>query len=88
MRLAKHGTVPIPDYNHHTARSCRVNDLLPGRPLATLVLYAALLIYLCCGMVTTHYALRASLEVLLTGTTGSLTRSRRVCGQGFNGKGG
>ncbi|GFH32367.1 Aa_trans domain-containing protein, partial [Haematococcus lacustris] len=47
-----------------TESNIMVNDLLPGQPRATLVLYGALMVYLCCGMVTTHYALRASLEVL------------------------
>ncbi len=42
-----------------------MNDLLAGQPVATLWLYGALLVYLCCGMVTTHYALRASLQVLI-----------------------
>lgn len=39
-------------------KPCRVNDLLPGQPLATLILYGALMVYLCCGMVTTHVSLQ------------------------------
>ncbi len=55
-----------------------MNDLLPGHRLATLVLYASLLVYLCCGMVTTHYALRASLDLLLVGPDGPFTWPRQA----------
>ncbi|KAG2499638.1 hypothetical protein HYH03_002577 [Edaphochlamys debaryana] len=50
-----------------TESNIMVNDLLPGHPTGTLVLYACLLVYLCCGMVTTHFALRSSLDLLLVG---------------------
>ncbi|KAL6756334.1 transmembrane amino acid transporter protein-domain-containing protein [Haematococcus lacustris] len=61
-----------------TESNIMVNDLLPGQPRATLVLYGALMVYLCCGMVTTHYALRASLEVLLCGEGAPYVRARSV----------
>ncbi|KAJ9521884.1 hypothetical protein QJQ45_024748 [Haematococcus lacustris] len=61
-----------------TESNIMVNDLLPGQPQATLVLYGALMVYLCCGMVTTHYALRASLEVLLCGEGAPYVRARSV----------
>ncbi len=56
----------------------QVNNLLPGHPHCTLALYAALLGYLCCGMVTTHFALRASLDLLLAGPNAPFTWKRQV----------
>ncbi|KXZ50238.1 hypothetical protein GPECTOR_17g876 [Gonium pectorale] len=61
-----------------TESNIMVNDLLPGHPTGTLVLYASLLVYLCCGMVTTHYALRASLDLLLCGPDAPFTWSRQA----------
>ncbi|KAG2449180.1 hypothetical protein HYH02_005927 [Chlamydomonas schloesseri] len=61
-----------------TESNIMVNDLLPGHPTATLLLYASLLVYLCCGMVTTHYALRASLDLLVAGPDAPFTWTRRV----------
>ncbi|GLC55693.1 hypothetical protein PLESTB_001015400 [Pleodorina starrii] len=65
-------------FGTETESNIMVNDLLPGRHLATLVLYACLLVYLCCGMVTTHYALRASLDLLLVGPDAPFTWSRQI----------
>ncbi|KAG2436229.1 hypothetical protein HXX76_006540 [Chlamydomonas incerta] len=61
-----------------TESNIMVNDLLPGHPTGTLLLYASLLVYLCCGMVTTHYALRASLDLLVAGPDAPFTWTRRV----------
>ncbi|GIL58501.1 hypothetical protein Vafri_13455 [Volvox africanus] len=65
-------------FGTETESNIMVNDLLPGFRTATLVLYASLLVYLCCGMVTTHYALRASLDLLLAGPEAPFTWTRQV----------
>ncbi|PNH06957.1 Sodium-coupled neutral amino acid transporter 2 [Tetrabaena socialis] len=61
-----------------TESNIMVNDLLPGHRTATFALYASLLVYLCCGMVTTHYALRASLDLLLVGPDAPFTWTRQA----------
>ncbi|GFR48278.1 hypothetical protein Agub_g10053 [Astrephomene gubernaculifera] len=61
-----------------TESNIMVNQLLPGHHTATLILYAALLGYLCCGMVTTHFALRASLDLLLAGPEAPFTWARQT----------
>ena len=66
-------------YGAETESNIMVNDILTD-PHATLALYAALIIYLCCGMVTTHYALRASVDVLLCGPDAPFTWVRQVTG--------
>ncbi|GIL95234.1 hypothetical protein Vretimale_1266 [Volvox reticuliferus] len=65
-------------FGTQTESNIMVNDLLPGFRTATLVLYASLLVYLCCGMVTTHYALRASLDLLLVGPDAPFTWTRQI----------
>ncbi|GLI61167.1 hypothetical protein VaNZ11_003454 [Volvox africanus] len=65
-------------FGMETESNIMVNDLLPGFRTVTLVLYASLLVYLCCGMVTTHYALRASLDLLLVGPEAPFTWTRQV----------
>ncbi|KAG2497084.1 hypothetical protein HYH03_005078 [Edaphochlamys debaryana] len=65
-------------YGQATESNIMVNDLLPGRRTATAVLYVALLAYLCCGMVMTHYALRASLDLLLAGPGAPFTWARHT----------
>uniref|UniRef100_A0A7S0S1I6 Amino acid transporter transmembrane domain-containing protein n=1 Tax=Chlamydomonas leiostraca TaxID=1034604 RepID=A0A7S0S1I6_9CHLO len=70
VACAAYGTVGIFGaslFGDATESNIMVNELLPGHPWYTLLLYGALMGYLCCGMVTTQFALRASIEVLLFG---------------------
>eukprot|EP00201_Polytomella_parva_P012349 CAMPEP_0175072368 /NCGR_PEP_ID=MMETSP0052_2-20121109/19864_1 /TAXON_ID=51329 ORGANISM="Polytomella parva, Strain SAG 63-3" /NCGR_SAMPLE_ID=MMETSP0052_2 /ASSEMBLY_ACC=CAM_ASM_000194 /LENGTH=605 /DNA_ID=CAMNT_0016339851 /DNA_START=124 /DNA_END=1943 /DNA_ORIENTATION=- len=64
-------------FGSSTQSNIMVNRILSGQT-PTLILYAALLGYLCCGMVTTHYALRASLDELLVGPDAPFTWVRHV----------
>ncbi|KAG1668620.1 hypothetical protein FOA52_001489 [Chlamydomonas sp. UWO 241] len=64
-------------FGEATESNIMVNDILDNAT-ATLVLYAALIVYLCCGMVTTHYALRASVDVLLVGPSAPYAIGRHV----------
>jgi hypothetical protein len=64
-------------YGQKTESNIMVNDILGNRH-ATLALYAALILYLCCGMVMTQYALRASIDVLLCGPNAPFTWVRQV----------
>ncbi|MEW5318684.1 MAG: hypothetical protein WDW38_009886 [Sanguina aurantia] len=50
-----------------TEGNIMVNDILDDYR-AVLALYFLLLLYLCCGMVTTHFALRSSIDILLFGS--------------------
>ena len=54
-----------------------VNDILTDQR-ATLVLYSALMVYLCCGMVNTQHALRASIDHLLMGPDAPYNASRHA----------
>eukprot|EP00199_Chlamydomonas_sp_CCMP681_P000359 CAMPEP_0119116390 /NCGR_PEP_ID=MMETSP1180-20130426/52256_1 /TAXON_ID=3052 ORGANISM="Chlamydomonas cf sp, Strain CCMP681" /NCGR_SAMPLE_ID=MMETSP1180 /ASSEMBLY_ACC=CAM_ASM_000741 /LENGTH=542 /DNA_ID=CAMNT_0007105527 /DNA_START=42 /DNA_END=1667 /DNA_ORIENTATION=+ len=81
VACAAYGTVGVFGaalFGDATESNIMVNDLLPGRPMATLALYMSLVCYLCFGMVTTHYALRASIEVLLVGPGVPLDSIRRT----------
>ncbi|MEW5305955.1 MAG: hypothetical protein WDW36_008464 [Sanguina aurantia] len=53
-------------YGQSTEGNIMVNDILDDYR-AVLALYFLLLLYLCCGMVTTHFALRSSIDILLFG---------------------
>lgn len=80
VACAAYGTVGVfgaAIFGNSTESNIMVNSLLTS-PTATLVLYASLLVYLCCGMVTTHYALRASLDMLLCGPGAPFKWSRQV----------